>query len=165
MFSMLQLTKDYTKVLEKRLKALEDMGKIRVGVFGDQGDHWSGMTFPQLLQLQSRGSRPKKIPPRPVLEIAYAFYPLKRSPLKKSLHRYLSNLKGVPETSLDQVFINYGNFYQNKTKELFGDLSVLEPNSPYTVKKKIKAGVQGQNPLIFRGDLRDAITYRYKYKW
>ena len=156
------LEKDFIHELKRRLKALERLGEVDVGWFGETGTHdSSGWNYPTLASYHASGDSSKNIPPRPVLEIAYGFNPFNKSPLKSSLNKYLSNIKGKPLVKPKWVAEQYASYYVNQTKMLFGDTSKLTPNSSNVVALKQEDGVNpAQNPLVWTGSLRDNTSYK-----
>ena len=150
--------------LEKRLKALAKL-KTKVGYFQEQGDHYSGMTYPELVAMHSSGVPSKNIPARPIFEIAYMSYDLKKSTIKNDLKKYLSSIgKSSAPIKVEQIGINFVNSFSQHMIPIFGDTSKLKPNTPYTQHLKTLAGVEANNPLVWTGDLRDNLSYKLNNK-
>ncbi len=158
------LKKSNMDKLEKRLKALAKM-KTKVGYFQEQGEHYSGMTYPELVALHSSGVPSKNIPARPIFEIAYMSYDVNKSTIKKDLTKYLSKIgRSTSPIKVTTIGKNFVNSFSQHMLPIFGDTSKLKSNSPYTQHLKTQAGVEPNNPLVWTGDLRDNLSYKLNNK-
>ena len=158
----MKLKKDYFDELERRLRMLEK-GSVRVGVFDnepreDTDGYWSNVT---LFSYLSAGNPSKNLPARPALELAFAFNPLHKSPLKKELTKYFSNInrrKGFP--SVKTLLKAVGEFYRNKCVDLIGMHPPLAANSDYTQKWKASLGYKANAPMLMTGQMMDSIAFK-----
>ena len=156
----IKLLEDHIGNLIKRMEALEKQS-VFIGMDDSQGEHYSGFTNVELFAYHSTGDPSNNIPARPVMDVAFTFNPIKKSPLKKDLTKYLSqiNKKNAP-IKVEQVTENLGKFHRQKAFEVFGDSSKLRSNSDVTQALKAAAGVSPANkPLMWEGDLRQKIGY------
>ncbi len=148
---------DLFDVLEEKMAKLVETGGFAFGMWDTGSEHYSGYSFPALLSLLSRGT--DRIPPRPVLQITTDFNPVSKSPLKKSLNKYLSLKSGASANMPGEVT---SRWYAQQAKEMFGNTSYLESNAASVIAKKEKAGISpSNNPLVWTGDLKNHMQFKY----
>lgn len=145
-----------------RLKALNGK-RVEVGYFAQQGVHTTAkLTYPNLMALMEWGSPSTNMPSRPVLSDTFGIYekPSKSILLRNGIKHYFSAIhRKNPPIDFSKVLSNIGKDYVQKVRTNFGDLSKLEDNNPYTQRLKEYAGVKGNNPLIWTGELRDNLSF------
>jgi len=150
------------KNLRKRLEAL-NKAEFSVGYYPENGIHsTSGLSYAGLFAIQSFGAPSVKIPPRPILDLEFQlFNPIRTNKkLKKLLTKYLSGInKKNPPVKLSVLLEDIAGDYVQKVRQGFGDTSKLKSNSDFTQRMKEIAGVKGNNPLVWTGDLRDNLSY------
>lgn len=160
----------YIDNLRKRIKELEEAGRVKVGYFEEQGLYVSprpvktpyNITYPQLAAIQFGGSLKNNIPARPVLDITIALYPVGRNKnINKVLNRYLSNLSNkIPPITSSQVFEYIGEDYVEKARGLFGS-SYLDALQPSTIESKTRMGAPyTTSPLLEWGTLRAGMSMK-----
>ena len=141
---------DNLEELERRMRELERT-EASVGVTAEDGIHEpSGMTYVDLHWLHHAGSSKNNLPPRPVSTIVRMSYK-GEDILMKSLNKYFSNLDKKQPMSVEDVFTPFLNGMLDYTQNyVFGSVSKLAPNSPYTIEMKGK-----NSPMIDTGQLMD----------
>lgn len=157
-----KVVKNHLPNLMARLRAM-DGKEVSVGYWNSMGLHEnSKLTYANLMALMEFGSPSTNMPARPVLTNTFGIYekPSKSVIIKNGLRHYFSNIqRKTPPINFSQVLRNIGSDYVFKVRVNFGDTSKLESNALYTQRLKEYAGVKGNNPLIFHGDLRDNLSY------
>lgn len=146
------------KQTEKLLKKLNLKSSVQVGHFQDQGQHYSEMSYPELMKLHhvGTGTGPGEIPARPILDILdfrvaqnkrKAFFGVK-TVFKEADYKY----------SVRKYLLKVGERLRKMERAIFGDTAALAGNKPKTISMK-----QGKNtPLIDTGDLKSKIEVRFK---
>ena len=143
---------------DKLLKELNQQTKVHVGHYNDQGEHYSGMTYPDLMKLHHNGTGAGRgeIPARPVLDIL-AFRV--NNNIRKVFFG-VSNVfkKGTYSANVIKYLTKVGSVLKGMERDVFGDTSALTSNRPKTVSLK-----QGRDqPLVDTEDLRNKIEVRIK---
>lgn len=127
--------------------------KVEVGHFQEQGEHYSGYTYPELMKIHHYGMDPTggvEIPPRPVLD--YLFFnnmDLQDPKIKRVMRAW--GRREPSEQSNAQLLEDLGKILAKKEKEIFGKTPPLIPNAP---------GKNPSNPLILTGDLSERTAHR-----
>lgn len=142
----------------KLLKELNQKSKVHVGHYNDQGEHYSGLTYPDLMKLHhfGTGAGRGQIPARPVLSIL-GFR------VNNNIRKVFFGVsevfkKGSYSSNVLKYLTKVGNVMQRMERDIFGDTSTLASNSSTTVTLK-----QGRNqPLVDTEDLRNKIEVRIK---
>ncbi len=159
----LELKEDHLEELKRRLEMLSKK-QVKVGMFNTDA-HVRAKTFTNvaLFRYLADGDPDKNLPPRDVTALAFQFHPLSRNKeLKKNLEKYFKDIdKNKTEKDVDKIMEDLGKYYRQAVWALFGNTSVIDPNSKWTVKQKERKGYKGQNPLIETGSLRSHIGYSY----
>ena len=146
---------DAIEELDRRIEELEKEEAF-VGVTEAQGQHYSGMTYPELGWLHANGSEEIGIPERNVAEWGLLTYKGHRK-LKKDLKAFLQNLDKRPSISAKQVNSNWARDFQQHSLTIFGNTNYLESNSTFTQMLKEADGVNpANNPLVWTGDYKEA---------
>lgn len=152
----INLEEDFLPKIEERIRKLAKKD-LEVGMFRSQGVHTdSGFSYVSLFKYLSDGNPAKNLPPRSPLQTTVALVPLRASPLKKDLRKYLSNVKGNPPISTDTIVEDLGTFYRDKVRSVFGDSGLLAPKAPST-KRRSKSP---NTPLIETSELASKIAYK-----
>lgn len=121
---------------------------VKAGHFKEAGNHWSGYSFAELMEMHEVGMG--DLPSRPVYLMAGI---LLSENIVSEVGGDIKDFIGKGETSaLDKV----GEFMQDEIKSVFGDLSMLREKAPST-KKRSKSP---DTPLVETGELRDAVRYK-----
>lgn len=156
----LDIAKNLVPELERRLKNLEN-SEVGIGMWEEQGQHYSGFSYRGLFQYLSEGDSSNNLVARPILDIAIVFNPLKSSPLKRELRKYLSDLNmRKSKRSVNRMLSEVGEFYRDKAFSLFGDEGAIAPNTFATKIMKEQAGFDPNKPFIQTGSLSKKIAYR-----
>lgn len=153
-------THNYLNQLKKRLQEL-NKSTVEVGYFPSQ-QHYSGLSMAGLFAIHSGGAPSVGIPARPAMEIALMFNPVNKNiTIKRDLSKYFSKISHkYPPIRFTQLLENVGGDYVDKIRAVFGDTSKLDSNSFWTQQAKKSAGVvPSNNPLVWTGSLRDALSY------
>ena len=87
----LKLKKDHFDELERRIKRLEEKS-VKVGMFSKEKYKDTSYSYVSLFSYLSGGDPSNNMAARPVIELTMAFTPLIKSPLKKELTKYFSNI-------------------------------------------------------------------------
>lgn len=142
------------KKLDKILKNIQKLNKqvLEVGHFSDQGLHYSGMTYPELLAYWARGITVSGVGGRviqdPKSQFIFQYLSThdfsKNVRIKAALDKWYRNLTNNPNPSL---LDNVGLVLQEEYKDVFGIFK-----GPYM------AGTD--TPMLETGDLQDNVTYR-----
>ena len=148
----IDLIEDFTQNLFNRLEALEGEF-VDVGVLNNR-NHNSGYGNASIFKYLSEGNPARNLPPRNTLRVAFGLNPLSKSPMKKQLGEYLSNIK-VKSKDPDRVLEEVGEFYRDRVKAVFGDTALIAEKAPFT--KALSDSPD--TPLIETGDLRDEVAY------
>lgn len=165
----LNLVEDNLDELLKRMKMLKK-ASVEVGMFNtekhkDEYHNQSDFTNVSLFRYLSDGDPENNMAPRPVLDIAFQFNPLKSSTLTKDLKQYFKGIaKNKTQADLDKVMHNLGKYYRGKVVSYMGDPTILAENLDNTVEWKEKRGFTGQAPMVMTGQLRDHVGYYYEDK-
>lgn len=151
----IKLLEDNLRELEKRIDQLE-REEAFVGVSEAQGQHYSGMTYPELGILHANGSTELNIPSRDIAEWSLLTYKGHRK-LKADMKQFLQNLDKKPTITAKRVAGNWAKDFHDHSLTIFGNTSYLESNSQYTQTLKSADGVNPpNNPLVWTGDYKDA---------
>lgn len=141
---------------EQLSRGIKDLNNesVQVGHFDEQGKHYSGLTYPELMAVHNNPvAHGLDWPPRPVLDIlAHKNRKLDSPQIKRILKKY-SRLE-PSEINNAMLLDEIGQFLREEEKKIFGS-GELAPNSPVTVAQK-----GSNNPLIDTGDLRNKTAYR-----
>jgi len=149
--------------LENLLKQLKDLEKesVEIGHFQEQGQHTgSKMSYPGIMRLHHTGATIKTtgvvIPPRPILSILEFRLQGSGPQLKQAVKDWAK--KSLSRESSLNLLEDIGKSVVVMEKDIFGDPSLLTPNSENTRKR---VGVDGPDaPLVDTGSLRDKVAYR-----
>ena len=146
-------SKDIEEALKKLIKS--SGAGVDVGHFKESGMHYSGMTFPELMQLHHTGSFENNIPARPVLSILFEneYKLAEKPPIKKLIMEYMES--DLSDASLEKMLSGIGKYLSAKEKRIFGS-SLLAENAKST--QEMKGG--RNSPLIDTGSLVDEVAYR-----
>lgn len=151
----IKLTENLLPALEKRIKNLSKR-HVSVGMWESQGVHKpSGFNYVDLFKYLSDGNPLKMLPPRSPLQTVVALRPLKVSPLRSDLNKYLSNLEGQPVVGENAVLENLGSYYRKEVRDVFGS-SLLAPKAESTKR----ASKSKNTPLIETGELAKQVAYK-----
>lgn len=143
---------NYTKALERLKEIRKD--KVEVGHFEEQGEHHSGLTYVELMAYHHRGNPEQNLPARPVLDILrFRLRNLENPRIKSIAREWLTNINR--QGSTEQMLLQLAKVIAKEEQKIFGDTSALIRNSPLTIALK-----GSNNPLIERGDLKEAVSYR-----
>lgn len=154
---------NYIDELQRRVKELEK-ADIFVGYDKVQGTHYSGFTYVDLMKYLSTGDSSENLPARPLLDITMGLHQINTRPFKTSLRNFLSNLDSRPKEKIENIGRTFAEGFMRDANYVFGNESMLTPNSPFTKKIKEAAGVDPNAPLVFTGDLQKNLSYFYKGK-
>ena len=144
------------KDTEKLLRSFANLASksLRVGHFEADGKHYSGMSYPDLMELHhtGTGTGSGEIPPRPILDLlSYRIFNtrgIRDLVVKREINKLLKNPEKI---SLLNVV---GEQIVKIEKSLFGSGGPLLANSPYTIALKGR-----DDPLVDSGTLRDKVRY------
>lgn len=143
------------KQLEKLLKNLQDLNNssVEIGHFQSQGTHYSGMTYPELLQFWARGIEAEGVSGRLIQDARaqwvtedFLTHEVSRNlKIKTALDKWYRNLdKSNPASDLlDEVGVTLREEY----KDVFGIFK-----GPYM------AGTE--TPMLMTGDLKEHTAYK-----
>ena len=141
-------------VLKKKVRELEN-ARVEVGHFKEQGQHYSGYTYPNLMRLHAAGEL-DKFPARPLLKVVK--FQLSSETKKESFRRYLDAWSKAigSQTSTTKLLTDIGEHVARFEKSLFGVPSVhISSNAPSTIAQKGK-----NTPLEDLGDLKGKVAHR-----
>jgi hypothetical protein len=142
--------------LERLVKSLHGLNgeTVQVGHFSEQGKHYSGYTYPELMALHHNPrANGFDFPPRPVLDILFAKnLNLDSQGIKRILSQYRK--MELNENANNFLLDSIGKYLREQEKKIFGS-SELAPNAESTQEQKGK-----NSPLIDTGDLRRKTAYR-----
>lgn len=134
--------------------------KVQVGHFKDQGEHYSGMSYPELMEFHHRGTGvgPGEVPARPVLTFVgesvdnTTFRPM------QDVFRSRYTLKAILEALTD-----IGENIKDIEQDIIGSSPPLKANAPRTLIIRYQEGRGTENsPLEDTGDLKDNVEVRIK---
>lgn len=143
-------TDDLQKLKKHLLKLQKE--KIEVGYFDGEIHQGSEMPLATLMALHESGVPTNNTPSRPVFAIGYEELLPSRN---KHTALYVKNIFGQVGMMPKNVNI-LGEHYRDWLKAIFGDIGVLESNSPST--QAMKDG--RDEPLVDEGELRDNLGYK-----
>jgi hypothetical protein len=146
---------DILSNIKRRVASLGNR-EVKVGMFSEQGKHYSGYTYVELFKYLSEGDPSNNMPPRSPLEVVAMLVPLVKSDLKEDLNKYLSHLSKTPAISTDEILNNLGSFYREEVREVFGDEWELKAKSRYTKERSSSPNT----PLIESGSLAKKVSYK-----
>ena len=151
----LTMLEDHFDKLEKRLKDLHKSESF-VGYSDSQGIHEeSGLKYTDLMKILSIGNSKNNLVARPIFSMAERNYDLSKSPLKKDLKKYFSEIsKTSSPISTEKIHEHWVEDFSTDVLQLFGSTPPLEGNKQSTIDKK---GFDA--PLVNEGDLRDNLGY------
>lgn len=136
-----QLTKELKKIHNKN---------VSFGYYQEQGTHYSGYSYPDLMSYLEYGDHAHDVPPRPVFSATSGKM---RATSGREVRRYIENFVGGKMTAsftLDMVGAEYAKW----TQDMFGVPSQVNvSNSPRTVSLK-----GGDTPLVDTGDLKQHLA-------
>lgn len=143
-------------MFEKLTKGISDLNneKVQSGHFEEQGEHYSGHTYPELMALHHNPEgNGFDFPPRPVLDILFHRNENLDNPqIKTILNKYR---KLEPNEANNKLLLEeLGKYLVKQEKEIFGS-SALAPNAQSTIDQKGK-----NSPLVDTGSLRDKVAYK-----
>lgn len=138
--------------LKKTLKSLDGQS-VKVGHFAESGEHYSGLSYPDLMAVHHFG---RVVTPRKIVSLF-------NIRMKKILtnNNFTVAMKAWAKSNLTKEDSNklleaFGSELVNQEKALFGKPDMFMP--PTNSKKAV--GVSGPTaPLVDRGDLRAATSY------
>lgn len=145
---------DFRDKLLSKLKKIHQES-VSVGYFQEQGEHYSGMTYPELMAVLEFGTKDGRIPPRLMKhKVAYFFNPpASNKVIKNSLSDYF---KVRSNTSITQTFTKIAEEYRHSMWQLFGN--IRPSNADVTIRLK------GFNsPYIDTGDLNRNLSYKLSF--
>ena len=151
----IDLVEDLMGEVMKRIEKL-DGASVDYGVLNNHQHETSTLGNATLFRYLSHGNPERNLPPRNVLYVTSQFYPLRKSPLKESLRKHLSNLKAISPSSEDTL-TDVGKYYRDKAKSVFGDEGKLEPKNEKTTKPY---SISPDTPMVEQGDLKKEVGYR-----
>lgn len=153
----IKVRKNNIPEVSRRLKNLDGL-RMEYGIFSDSGIHPKAkMPFATLLAIHELREDAFK---RPVLSISVKENSEHfASMINTSIEGYITKLGKGRNPSNMKLLSSVGRYAESKTKEIFGDVNKLKPNSLTTIVKK------GHNsPLIELGDLKNSISFKIKKK-
>lgn len=153
----------YIDELKRRVVQLEK-ADVFVGYDRVQGTHYSGFTYVDLIGYLSTGDSSKNLPSRPLLDITMGLHEINTIPFKTSLRNFLSNLKSKPKTKIENIGKTFAEGFMRDANYVFGNESLLTPNSTFTKIIKEASGVNPDAPLVWSGDLQENLSYFYNGK-
>lgn len=137
------------KDMEKLLRQLHSFTQqtIQAGHFKEQGEHHSGMSYPELMALHHAAqANGMNFPDRPVLDILFHSRDVFNKPEAANILRRYKDSK--VSAGSDKAFLeDLGQYLVSKEKEVFGS-GELAPTKA------------GNPPLVDTGDLRDRTAYK-----
>lgn len=139
------------------MKAVKNIAKstVKVGFFAEQGKHYSGFSYPALMYLHEVHGIPAsngKVYRRAFETAMQIDRKLLIAQAQKNLKRMLS----TGQTNPDLVLSQFGKDSIKSLKKVFGNPSLLPPNTPSTIKSK-----GGRNtPLVDTSYLVDNLAYK-----
>lgn len=158
------LEEDHLDNLEKRIRELQE-AEIEVGYFQEQGNHYSGISYPDLIALHANGSEEMNMPSRDVMGTSFDIFNAdyaNEKKLKSNIEKYLSNIKSKSAPiSVNKLGESWSDSFMDSANAVFGNPLFLAPNSEFTKRLKDLAGVDPDKPLVWTGDLQDNLTYRF----
>lgn len=150
------------KTSERLLKKLNNKIGVEVGHFKDQGNHDSGLTYPELMNKHHfryttdyLGTE-VEVPGRPVLDIVG--FKIDSSP-----NYFFNGIQDILNRKFTKVSVkeflgDVGERVQREEQDIIGDASEIRANSATTIRLK-----QGRNtPLEDTGDLKSKVDVRVK---
>lgn len=153
----LKKNKNLLPKLRKQLEKLRNK-KVEYGYFQSQGEHYSGLTYPELMNILEFGSiSSDRIPPRMVFTYTYKANPVsKNKEVQSHLSEYIMSITTRAKDP-NPMLRNIASDYIQKTLSLFGHPSQVNvSNKDSTIRQK-----QGNNtPLVWTGDLAEKMAYR-----
>lgn len=144
------------KEFDKLVKGINDLNDeyVEAGHFDEQGTHYSGYTFPELMALHHNPEgNGFDAPPRPVLDILFhRFEKLDSLKIKRVLANYR---KMAPTPSNNKKLLSeLGRLLVREEKSIFGS-DDLAPNADYTVRQK---GFDA--PLVDTSSLKRKVAHK-----
>lgn len=140
--------------LSKLLKSLSELNKetFEVGHFQEQGMHYSGKTFPELMEFHaSGGDEVTTVPVRdPRAVFQFRFAGSKRRPVKETFGN--NWLTGSSQQIKQDMLELLAKLMKSDYKSIFGDESLMRPTKP-------KAN-GSTAPLVDSGELKDNVAYK-----
>ena len=141
--------------LQELVKGLQKLDKdfVEVGHFKEQGTHYSGFSYPKLMEIHHNGGNTagsSPLPPRPVLDILFfRNRNLTDMMFKRAFKAWGGRTLGTRSNGI--LLEDLGKVLQDKERKIFGS-SDLAPNA---VPPKNR-----NEPLVATGDLRSKVAYR-----
>lgn len=127
--------------------------RVEVGHFEEQGEHYSGFTYAQLMAYHHDSSNlegENPLPARPILDYVWASNINLSDPKFKQVLRKWGSRPITPQSN-EEFLSDIGHILAVKEKEMFGKSPPLIAN----------AESKGRNtPLVDTGDLRDKVSHR-----
>lgn len=131
----------------KKLTSISGEG-VEVGHFQEQGEHYSGYTFVELMYYHHTGSDPRgdqPVQPRPVLNFLRAFLNLSDPKYNRAIRNWFK--RPPSSASHGKLLADIGALISEEEKAIFGNSALLTVTDNPT-------------PLVDTGDLRDKVAYK-----
>jgi len=146
-----KLKRNPNNLLQKNLRALRKLqgSEVEFGHFSEQGTHYSGYSYPQLMAFHHNGSDPSGVVhvlPRPLILILKRSNPnlLSDSEVRRAFKDWSMRL---PSQKSNRILLDsIGRRMSKKERDIFGDVRLGVTSNP--------------TPLVLTGDLRDATSYK-----
>jgi len=131
---------------------------VEVGHFEDQGKHYSGYTYPELMAFHNKelGFENAHVPPRPILDITKFRVGNSSSSVFVGMDKVFES--GLSKRSLKSYMKLIGSRIKDVEKDVFGD-SALTKNADVTIILK-----KSEKPMIDQGDLKNKVEVRLTNK-
>lgn len=149
----LRLKRTKNNRLDKIVKQLKSLAndEVQVGHFQEQGLHYSGFSYPELMAFHHTGGDPNNgspVIPRKLLDILWARHRnLEKNPqIKAAFTRWRK--RPLSEESNKKLLDEIGRVIAKLEKAMFGDPLALPTNG------------SNLSPLVDTGDLRDHTAYK-----
>jgi hypothetical protein len=147
---------------EKLLQPILNLERenVEVGHFQEQGQHYSGFTYPELMALHHYGHEAKngagEKPPRPLLDhVFFSNYRLNDPAFRSAFNAWSRRMPS--EASNSKLLDDIGKIIATKEKNMFGKSPPLAPMAGNIMKEEQQ---EGNDPLIDTGSLRDAVSFK-----
>ncbi|AXQ70709.1 hypothetical protein ICP12006E_084 [Vibrio phage ICP1_2006_E] len=144
--------------LERRVKALEK-ADLFYGYHQMQQSHYSGFNYPDLAAILSAGSSAVNIPARPIFDIMQPLVKVNTTKFKTALRGYLTNLKGKPTKSIDDIGKAFWEEFRPAFNIVMGNEAYLVANSAGVKRQKLLDGADPNKPLYWTGDFAKHMSY------
>lgn len=161
-----KLVENHLEELERRIKMLAE-AQVSYGMFSTEiHDTRTGVqgsfTDVALFRYLHNGNVKMNLKDRPVLTLTAMWNPISKSPMKKELKRYFSNIKTKKtQKDVDMILHSVGTFYRDKAASLMGDPNKIAPNTESTQAWKSARGYDPSKPFVETGRLQRLISYNF----